>query len=206
MPGIFTEPRTVLSLPSLSERLHAIFQHQAPSFHQTRNAQSDRPLPGSRRPRRPCTRCGSRPTTSPSTQSRPTTHARSEIPPMPRSTQGKIFGHYSDVHRGSRQECPGEECAHTLLPFNGVQTDTLGGTKGFVKSSSIVQLLGGLPEYCSQNLLCSVLPHVSVSIPGSSDKRPPENEGKINTSQAEPVAANSRAVGQFLSISWEAFR
>ena len=34
---------------------------------------------------------------------------------------------------------------------------------------------------------------------------PPEKEGKINTSQAEPVAANSRAVGQFLSISCEAF-
>ena len=42
-------------------------------------------------------------------------------------------------------------------------------------------------------------------VPGPSTKRPPEKEGKINTSQAEPVAANSRAVGQFLSISCEAF-
>ena len=32
-----------------------------------------------------------------------------------------------------------------------------------------------------------------------------EKEGKLNTSQAEPVAANSRAVVQFLSISCEAF-
>ena len=30
--------------------------------------------------------------------------------------------------------------------------------------------------------------------------------GKLNTSQAEPVAANSWALGQFLSISCEAFR
>ena len=34
---------------------------------------------------------------------------------------------------------------------------------------------------------------------------PPEKEGKINTSQAEAVAPKSRAVGQFLSISCEAF-
>ena len=45
----------------------------------------------------------------------------------------------------------------------------------------------------------------NVDIPCPSMKHPPENEGKINTSQAEPVAANSRAVGQFLSISWKAF-
>ena len=44
-------------------------------------------------------------------------------------------------------------------------------------------------------------------VPGSSDKRHTGKGGKINTSQAEPVAANNRAVGQFLSmsISCEAF-
>ena len=46
---------------------------------------------------------------------------------------------------------------------------------------------------------------VKIGVPGPSTKRPPEKEGKINTSQAEPVAANSRAVGQFLSISCEVF-
>ena len=35
---------------------------------------------------------------------------------------------------------------------------------------------------------------------------PSEKEGTLNTSQAELVAANSWAVGQFLSISFEAFR
>ena len=44
-----------------------------------------------------------------------------------------------------------------------------------------------------------------VSLPGQSMKWPPGKGGRINTSQAEPVAANSRAVGQFLSISCEAF-
>ena len=41
---------------------------------------------------------------------------------------------------------------------------------------------------------------------GSVNKTPPEKEKKIDTSQAEPLAANSRAVGQFLSISYEMFR
>ena len=40
---------------------------------------------------------------------------------------------------------------------------------------------------------------------GSSEKRLAGNGGKLNTSQAEPVAANSWAVGQFLSISCETF-
>ena len=44
------------------------------------------------------------------------------------------------------------------------------------------------------------------AVPGPSDKRLTGNGGKLNSSQAEPVAANSRAVGQFLSISCEAFR
>ena len=42
-------------------------------------------------------------------------------------------------------------------------------------------------------------------VPGPSTKRSPEKEGKINTGQEEPVATNSWAVGQFLSISCEAF-
>ena len=46
----------------------------------------------------------------------------------------------------------------------------------------------------------------TLYIPGSSTKRIPEKEGKINTSQAEPLAANSKAVGKFLSISCEVFR
>ena len=37
------------------------------------------------------------------------------------------------------------------------------------------------------------------------DKRLTGNGGKLNTSQAEPVAASSWAVGQFLSFSCEAF-
>ena len=41
-------------------------------------------------------------------------------------------------------------------------------------------------------------------IPGQATKRLKGKGGKINTSQAEPVAANSGAVGQFLSISCEA--
>ena len=36
-------------------------------------------------------------------------------------------------------------------------------------------------------------------IPGSSEKRLTGKGGKLNTSQAEPVAANSWAVGQFPS-------
>ena len=44
-----------------------------------------------------------------------------------------------------------------------------------------------------------------TDLPGSSEKRLTGNGGKLNTSQAEPVAANSWAVGQFPSISCEAF-
>ena len=40
---------------------------------------------------------------------------------------------------------------------------------------------------------------------GSSEKRLTGNGEKLNTSQAEPVAASSWAVGQFLSFSCEAF-
>ena len=46
---------------------------------------------------------------------------------------------------------------------------------------------------------------VISSIPGSSEKRLTGKGGKLNTSQTEPVAANSWAVGQFPSISCEAF-
>ena len=42
-------------------------------------------------------------------------------------------------------------------------------------------------------------------VPGSSEKRLTGKEGKLNTCQAEPVAANSWAVGQFPSFSCEAF-
>ena len=48
--------------------------------------------------------------------------------------------------------------------------------------------------------------HIFPGVQGKSTKRFLEKEEKINTSQAEPVAANSRAVGQFISISSEAFR
>ena len=44
-----------------------------------------------------------------------------------------------------------------------------------------------------------------LPLPGPSTKHPREKEGKINTSQTETVAASSWAVGQFLSISLEAF-
>ena len=43
------------------------------------------------------------------------------------------------------------------------------------------------------------------AVPGPSDKHLTGNGGKLNTSQAEPLAASSWAVGQFLSISYEAF-
>ena len=42
-------------------------------------------------------------------------------------------------------------------------------------------------------------------LPGPADKRLTGKGGTLNTSQAEPVAASSWAVGQFLSISCEAF-
>ena len=42
-------------------------------------------------------------------------------------------------------------------------------------------------------------------IPGPQTKRRPEKGGKLNTSQAGSVAASRAAVGQFLSISREAF-
>ena len=42
-------------------------------------------------------------------------------------------------------------------------------------------------------------------IPGSSEKRLTGKGGRLNTSQAEPVAANSWAVGQYPSISCEHF-
>ena len=45
-----------------------------------------------------------------------------------------------------------------------------------------------------------------MTLPGSSEKRLTGKRGKLNTSQADPVAASSCAVGQFLSISCEAFR
>ena len=45
----------------------------------------------------------------------------------------------------------------------------------------------------------------SRRVPGSSEKRLTGKGEKLNTSQAEPVAANSWAVGQFPSISCEAF-
>ena len=41
------------------------------------------------------------------------------------------------------------------------------------------------------------------TVPGPADKCLTGNGGKLNTSQAEPVAANSWAVGQFPSISCE---
>ena len=43
------------------------------------------------------------------------------------------------------------------------------------------------------------------ALPGSSEKRLTGKGGKLNNSQAEPVAANSWAVGRFVSISSEAF-
>ena len=48
--------------------------------------------------------------------------------------------------------------------------------------------------------------YLACIIRGPATKRPPGKIEKINTSQAEPVAASSWAVGQFLSISCEAFR
>ena len=42
-------------------------------------------------------------------------------------------------------------------------------------------------------------------LPGPQTKRHPEKGGKLNTSQAGSVAASRAAVGQFLSISREAF-
>ena len=42
-------------------------------------------------------------------------------------------------------------------------------------------------------------------LPGPADKRLTGKGGTLNTSQAEPVAASSWAVGHFLSFSCEAF-
>ena len=64
---------------------------------------------------------------------------------------------------------------------------------------SLVLVIRALP-YVPQNHggNAQILP-----VEGSSEKRLTGNGGKLNTSQAEPVAANSWAVGQFLSISCE---
>ena len=43
------------------------------------------------------------------------------------------------------------------------------------------------------------------TVPGPQTKRRPEKGGKLNTSQAGSVVASKAAVGQFLSISREAF-
>ena len=43
------------------------------------------------------------------------------------------------------------------------------------------------------------------ALPGQITKRHTGKGGKLNTNQAEPVAANSGAVGQYLSIYCEAF-
>ena len=48
-------------------------------------------------------------------------------------------------------------------------------------------------------------PNSNAHLPGSSEKHLTGNGGKLNTSQAEPVAVSTWAVGQFLSISCEAF-
>ena len=45
----------------------------------------------------------------------------------------------------------------------------------------------------------------AARLPGPQTKRHPEKGGKLNTSQAGSVAASRAAVGQFLSISREAF-
>ena len=45
----------------------------------------------------------------------------------------------------------------------------------------------------------------SFIVPDQKTKRRPEKGGKLNTSQAGSVAASRAAVGQFLSISCEAF-
>ena len=45
----------------------------------------------------------------------------------------------------------------------------------------------------------------ALLVPGPQTKRHPEKGGKLNTSQAGSVAASRAAVGQFLSISREAF-
>ena len=45
----------------------------------------------------------------------------------------------------------------------------------------------------------------SPTLPGQLTKRRPEKRGKLNISQAGSVAASRAAVGQFLSISREAF-
>ena len=79
-----------------------------------------------------------------------------QLSPDPLLTHGARFHlcpavlkeRYSDVHRAGWQECPGKECAHTLLPFNGVQTDTLGGTKGFDKS--FIRVPSSYNQYAAQ--------------------------------------------------------
>ena len=45
----------------------------------------------------------------------------------------------------------------------------------------------------------------ALLVPGPQTKRHPEKGGKLNTSEAGSVAASRAAVGQFLSISCEAF-
>ena len=57
-----------------------------------------------------------------------------------------------------------------------------------------VPILSVMAQMCSERTL-----------PGPQTKRHPEKGGKLNTSQAGSVAASRAAVGQFLSISREAF-
>ena len=56
---------------------------------------------------------------------------------------------------------------------------------------------------CDKNDKCQIRGYIDLNVPGPQTKRHPEKGGKLNTSQAESVAASRAAVGQFLSISRE---
>ena len=53
--------------------------------------------------------------------------------------------------------------------------------------------------------VCKQLKYLVLDLPGPQMKCRPEKGGKLNTSQAGSVEASRAAVGQFLSISHEAF-
>ena len=69
------------------------------------------------------------------------------------------------------------------------------------------KLVGCLVAIIFSLLILNISGHISLRghVPGPQTKRHPEKGGKLNTSQAGSVAASRAAVGQFFSISREAF-
>ena len=84
-----------------------------------------------------------------------------------------------------------------------MRQNILGLEKRLVRG--LVKFVPALAGLFSPDLLGSCLTifpgPLVFHILGPSMKHLTGNGGKLNTSQVEPIAANSRAVGQFLSIS-----